>query len=365
MSTRIRPYETVDVPAVRRFNARLDQAQVGFTFPTQAVSADFPPGPERACVQEAYLAVDAEAEVRGGYLLKSEHFHGRAGRQEVGNYQLPLSEGIVEKRWAMVGVQLLMDAIRRNPRLYCLGMGGTQRPLPRMLARLGWSVDEVPFFFRVLDGQRFARELRAVGERGRGLLRLGAASGLAGAGAWAWNAAAKLRAPALEGRVAEYPIVFPREVEDPAFLDGLSCSSDRSSRALAEKFPARDERFTRLLLRAPSGKLEGWALLSFSRLRDHKQFGNLALGALVDGLALPGSEGRLVRAALDILRQLGAELVVSNQSHARWQAALRANGFLAGPSNFALARSAAFVAMGGTFETLHFNRGDGDGPINL
>ena len=49
---------------------------------------------------------------------------------------------------------------------------------------------------------------------------------------------------------------------------------------------------------------------------------------------------------------------------------LQKNGFLKGPSNFALALSKYFYKniSGGLKQNLsnfHFNRGDGDGPINL
>jgi hypothetical protein len=68
------------------------------------------------------------------------------------------------------------------------------------------------------------------------------------------------------------------------------------------------------------------------------------------------------------LVRLGADLLVSNQTHDAWNAALRRCGFVRGPSNFVFAASPAMRKILGTEENfghMHINRGDGDGPINL
>ena len=53
----------------------------------------------------------------------------------------------------------------------------------------------------------------------------------------------------------------------------------------------------------------------------------------------------------------------------RWSAALKACGFLPGPSNFIFASSQALsrcmAEKGVRPDAVHVNRGDGDGPINL
>src|SRR5262249_48545091 len=113
--------------------------------------------------------------------------------QEVGNFQLPLSEGIVDRRYATVGVTLPHQALALQPALYSLGMGSVTRPLPRMLGRLKWTVEEVPFFFRVMHGGNFVRNIRTLrtSPRRRALLDALGASGLAALGALGWRAAAR------------------------------------------------------------------------------------------------------------------------------------------------------------------------------
>src|SRR5258708_36031311 len=80
----------------------------------------------------------------------------------IGYYHHALSEGIVNKSHAMVGTLLLRDAMQRAPLLYCVGMGGYDRPLPQMLVRLGWTHCLVPFFFFVVNPSRFLRNMQTL-----------------------------------------------------------------------------------------------------------------------------------------------------------------------------------------------------------
>jgi len=58
-----------------------------------------------------------------------------------------------------------------------------------------------------------------------------------------------------------------------------------------------------------------------------------------------------------------------DRTHRAWVGGLEAAGFLKGPSNFGLALSKTLAAKIPSCEQrwreFHFNRGDGDGPINL
>lgn len=368
MSLQIEAYRAEHSPAVHAFNERLARGGIEFRFPEQAVSRDFPPHDGAALKQEFYLAVDGEY-VRGGYILKSESFFGPRGESLLGNYQLPLSEGIVDRTQAMVGVKLLWDAIARQPSLYCLGMGGLERPLPKMLARLGWSVEAVPFFFRVVRASRFLAEIRFL-RQGPGrapLLDLARFSGLGALGRGGWDAWTAVRRPALSSLVKMRRVRSFGPDVDALVLDlGKSREAfcDRRASALALKFPESDARFVRIVVEE-DGQLKGWALLTRSTLQDHKQFGNLRLGCVADNFARPGYEAHVLRFAYATLLEEGVDLVVTNQSHQRWTEALKGEGFLRGPSNFALARSPRFTELSGPLDHVHFTRGDGDGPIHL
>ena len=367
MSVSIRELAPEDESAIRAFNSRLAGAGVSFAFPVgRAELMQRVPGVEVPW-QTAYVLTDGSA-VHGGYILKSEQFFAAGAGFAAGNYQLPLSEGIIDRSYSIVGVQLIKDAIARQPCLYCLGMGSTARPLPRLLQRLGWSVSRVPFLFRIERAGPFTREIRWLRERRslRVLLDLSRVSGVLAA----VTVLGRLRRAAFGVKLP--PDLAVAELADlPAEIDGLfgrvrddyGLLSDRRAAAMQQKLPASEAKLSRLVLHR-SGKLIGWVVSSMSRLENHAQFGNMTLGCVVDGLAAPVDVPWVTAAACQRLEAENCDLLVSNQSHPAWISALRRQGFLQGPSNFVLALSPPLAARAaGT--RMHFTRADGDGPINL
>jgi hypothetical protein len=360
---------SADEPAIRAFNGRLAAGGEAFQFPKTRADLATPADPGAALWTEVWVAREGDA-IRGGFLLKHEMLVTRDKQQEVCNFQLPLSEGVVDRRYAMVGLSIAHQAIRQADALYCLGMGSMTRPLPRLLQRLGWCVEEVPFYFLVLHGARFARNIRALrsSRRNRIVLEVARRSGIASLGAVAWRFAAALAraswrtTPAPRVRaVQSFDEITDRIQEDSrgeyaAFLD-------RGRAALEIKFPRADHRYHRFMVSVGDQDV-GWLVATVTDLNDHKQFGDLRLASIVDGL-LPKA---LVAAALAQLvrqlRALKADLIVSNQTDAAWVDALRCNMFVRGPSNFILGRSPRFLHET-PLAAIHMNRGDGDGPINL
>lgn len=79
--------------------------------------------------------------------------------EDIGDFQLPLSEGTINDNYKLVGFILLKDALKRQPRMYTLSIGGMTRTLPRLLTGTGWKLCLVPFYFRVgsLHGQPAGR----------------------------------------------------------------------------------------------------------------------------------------------------------------------------------------------------------------
>lgn len=366
MSTIIRKVLPSDAESIRAFNARL--AQTGITFA-------LPAGPDKLLqrrsgtespYQSEYIFIQ-DSVVRGGYILKHEQMFAGPGGFDVGNYQLPLSEGIIDRRYAMVGLQLIRHALVSQQRLYCLGMGSIARPLPQLLKRLGWSIVQVPFYFRIEHAWAFAREMRWLRQKPamRWALDVARFSGLLAGAVAMTRLQRRLRRARLEDvelcEIAELPDAIDGIFDAVRGDYGLLC--DRRSAAMQGKLP-RDSRLSNWLLYR-RGSLRGWVVLSHSQLHGHLQFGNMSLGSIVDGLAAPADVDALISAACARLRALGCDLLVSNQSHPAWMAALRRHGFFSGPSNFVLALSPALVAARGAGAVMHFNRGDGDGPINL
>src|SRR5438874_11111649 len=136
------------IAGVRQFNARLRAGGCAeFIFPEN-------PEPGR----QEFLVTDGGC-VRGGYILRAQDFSFRGAIHLVAHYRLPLSEGLIDKAYVGVGAVMLRHALAQQPRLFALGMGGLDRPLPRMLQAMGWRLHPVGFYFKVLRPARFLRNI--------------------------------------------------------------------------------------------------------------------------------------------------------------------------------------------------------------
>ena len=142
----------------------------------------------------------------------------------------------------------------------------------------------------------------------------------------------------------------------------------RSSEVINALYPPADPRFLRVAV-YEDGVMVGWIVLLDTEMKQHRQFGDLRVGSIVDGLALPEHARVVVAVAARLLEHRGVNLVVSNQAHVAWTRAMRSAGLLRGPSNFVFACSPALNELLEPFEAskmhLHLTRGDGDGPIHL
>jgi hypothetical protein len=113
----------------------------------------------------------------------------------------------------------------------------------------------------------------------------------------------------------------------------------------------------------------GWSVCFNSQLVNHRHFGSLRVGSILDCLADVDAMTATAILTDSELAKLGADLVLVNHSHALWIKALRAAGFLMGPSNYMLAMSKKLTEALSNVpygeERVHVTRGDGDGRIHL
>jgi len=371
----IQPYTREWEPAVMAFNQRLapQRMPVYFQFPERCVSDWLRPREGCRIWQEHFLATEKDTTVRGGYILKTQDFWVDGKVETVGNLQLPLSEGIVDPRYGFVGVQLVLNALTRQPLLYSLGMGGLENPYPRLLRGLKWSMFLVPFFFRVVKPVRFLRglpSLRTSATRKLGLDLL-AMTGTGWLGVHMLQRLASRRVRRAPGCDVEIQLGFGDWADEIWEASRrhytLAAARDRSTQ---EALYAGDALPRLIVLRMTRDRRDiGWATVLDTAMSGHRQFGDLRVGSIVDGFSAPDDAPAVIRAATSFLEQRGVDLIVSNQTHRAWVEGLRASGFLKGPSNFGLALSKALAAKipscEGRWGEFHFNRGDGDGPINL
>jgi hypothetical protein len=363
----IRPYVAEYEPAVAELNARLKAGGSAFSIRTSApASGD--------TAWSAFVAVDADtaggrAAVRGGYVAVRQPFSLRGEEVDVHHLKQPLSEGTVDPRHNAIGLQLIVDAQRRYPFSFALGMGGRRSALAQILESLGWTLIDVPFFFRVARPARFLRRmafLRTTRARSLAFDLLAASGlGLAVLPVQAWRGRRTWRRR--DVCTTEMRDWDRGDCVDRIWERGrsqMAFAARRDAARLRELYPPADRRFVRLRVDR-AGEAIGWAVVLDTRLAGHTQFGDMRLGSIVDGFTLPGEERHVVRAATRFLRRRGVDLLVSNQSASGWCEAMLANGWIEGPSNYALALSRQLAARLGGSAALHVTRGDGDGPIHL
>jgi hypothetical protein len=376
MTIRILPYAREHEDGVRAFNARLAAARLDSNlystrFPECHVPAWLPKRADCDLYQECFVAVDDESVVRGAYMLKHQSFLVNGELLRLADFQLPISEGIIDGRFTTIAVRLYVDAIRRQPHIYGLGGGGYHVPVVRFLMAAGCQTVTVPFFFRVVSPKSFLMNIATLRSS---RLRCAALDCLAqsGLGWLAIQAAQRLR------RTYRVPASVACDLVDEFsdWADGVwrDCRSSYSLVAVRDRtilnvlYPRSDSRFMRLrVLR--QGKPIGWAVLLHTQMSGHKQFGDMHVGTLVDCLAAPHDAHDVVACAKNVLESSGVDLIVSNQCSQAWQTALRDCGFLSGPSNFPFLAAPRLAARLQPFQAtsagFHLNRGDGDGPINL
>lgn len=370
MPLEITRYELQHEAAVAEFNERARSHSAPFTLSKTATAAWLPKRDGRTLFREYFLALEGGA-VRGGFTLRRQDFWLRGEVRRMANYQGPLAEGIWDRRYMMAGVQMLRAALREESFLYALGMGGPDQPLPKLLTSAGWSIAPVPFLFKVLRASPFLRHIRPLrGKKGRaGLMDFAAATGL---GALAVHTIHWLRTKSrLPSDCACEPVssygAWADQIWESA-RDSYEFTAVRDRTAQDILFGDANARNITLRCTRDGGDI-GWAVVRSTPMRDDKYFGGMRVGSIVDCLALPGQEFSIVELATRHLRALGSDIVVTNQTHARWIAALRDDGYLGGPSNFLFAASPKLAEALGPLETalggIHFNRADGDGPIHL
>ena len=310
-----------------------------------------------------------DGEVRGGYSLKHQSFlvNGTIHKIACGP-QLPLSEGLVNRRYASVGLLLIKDAMQYQPLLYSLGMGGWEQPFVKVLQGFGWSMMAVPFYFKVLNARIFFENIRHLKSRPAGALATDLL-GRSGIG-WLGTRLAQMRPPRLGSSAEIYPVDGFGSWADELWersLGRYSLIAVRNGQTLSALFPAGSRLIS--LRVARGGRTIGWVALLDTQMSGHEHFGNMRVGSVIDCLAEPEDSTAVVAAATRFLEQRKPDLIVTNQSHAEWGRAFVRNGYLPAPSNFILALSPPLAQKLQPFEQcrsqIHMTRGDGEGPLNI
>lgn len=287
------------------------------------------PRPNNSLVEPAiswtqYLAMEG-LEVRGGFLLMEQPAVVEGQVRRVCNSQSMLSEGICDRKYGVVSLQMLKYIERNKEYPFMVGMGSTQASLPRLLMGAGWTVRAIPFLFRIQNVRKF--------------LFL---TPITTWGAWAdeiWSQ-------------------YERHCS-------FAVLRDRSTLQLL--YPLNGDRVRACVVHYGSRPV-GWAAWLNTPMQNDKYFGNLHVVTILDCIAPPEYADIVAHLIADHVSESQADLLISNQAHSLWVRAFRRSGFLTASSNYLLATSRKFSAAiqaGGGEERLHLTRGDSDGRIHL
>jgi hypothetical protein len=367
MPLRVQPFLVGLEAAVKDFNRRMSAAGSRWQFPESSVPSWLAPAEGSPIFQDFFVAADGDV-VRGAYALQRRPALLAGEEHAIGAWYLPISEGIVDRRHALVAPQLLRDAIQRAPLSFGLGMDGMDSQLSKLVGSLCCERRPVPFFARIEQGGRFAREASYVRRKAvlRGALDIAAATGLARFGAELVKLALR-RGPGLGGASVETVPDFGAWADEiwERCRGRYSFVERRDAATLTRIFPVAPGGFERLRISRARRPI-GWAVLEHREQKRNRTYGSLHVGRISDCFAAPEDAEIVIRAAADALAARGVELMLSNQLHPAWGRALRRNAFLPVPSNYVFAPTAPLAerihAIDPEMRGVHLNRGDGDGP---
>jgi hypothetical protein len=358
-----------DAQKVESFNRRLEAA--GETYHRLSLERPFR---TMAYLENSPITVEKlfcyeGGEIRGGVTIKRMMFKINGSSEEVACFIYPLSEGIINPAYRPVWPSMLDEMDRRYPLMYTSGAVKTRR-----FVKL-FSLP-IPFHFAVLRASPFLRNITHLRQRKwlRVLLDLASITGLGALGLALFRQLQRLRQqyPSVKGLTVERFDTWgdwADEIWERA-RDKYELIGDRSMAALQSLYPAGNEHLIKLHFKtADTNRSIGWAVLTYSKLRNHKYFGDMALAALVDVLAAPEDAYSVASGALVSAKQARADLFVVNHSDMRWNEAFKLSGMIPWKTNFHLFLSHKLKERFDPLEDfagrLFFTRGDGHGPTSL
>jgi hypothetical protein len=373
VAVRFVPYTSRETAEALAFNQRMREANSGSDF----LLPEEPPEPaasDSAIKAVYYLALEKENDeekVRGGFVLGDYPAWLNSNPITATVCIAPLSEGIIDPKYSMLSMHFVRYHRTHNPYGFASGMGSPSNAYPRLLKAAGWSIFEIPFYFRVCRASRFLRQIGAL--RSSRVRQVGSSlaawSGIGAIGAAAAHSKGLLVRGQAAGLSAEVVTEWSSWIDEiwDRVRASFSFAIRRDVSTLKDLYPASETRVKRLLVRR-GDHVVGWGTTLDTQMKSDKYFGNLRVATILDCIAPPSDLTAVVYTVSRALQQGGADLIISNQSHSLWQEAFRRSGFLQAPSNYCLGISkpiADAIGSGDGASRIYFTRGDGDGRMHL
>lgn len=370
MAIKVVPYTEDKTPAVAAFNRRMADGNTGWGWYGQAEDTWLPRREGLSIWREHHLAIDEEDEVRGAYALKPQDWIIRGESVRVADWQGPITEALLSRQHAALGLRLIRDMLRKSPLLYSWGHGGNEAAMLQLLVSLKWLIYDTPFCLKVRRPFRFLRLNTYLRHSARNRFALDALafSGLGWLGFKLLHGWLGIRGKRPSEVTTEVVPEFGDWADDLWMRgkDAYQAVGARDANTLNALVPAQGwPHGIRLRVRR-GGQDVGWAVVLDNQLENDARFGNLHVGCVADCFALPEDAPDIVAAATNYLAERGVDVICSNQSHPAWVEGFRATGHLILENRRTFAASPALQeAMAPFDETkqgLHLTNMDGHGP---
>ena len=387
MALRIVPHSSEMTPLMLRFNERLRAGGSEWGFYVNPIPEWLPRGEDappdaasntdvqQSAWREFFVVLDdTENEIRGAYCLKPQLFRVDREDRWLASWQGPVSEGIVDRRHAHVGMLCVRDMLARNQMQFGLG---NSEPLVKFLEQLGWRELKTPTLMRVLRPRRFLREAAHFrrSRRNRMLLDTLAWSGIgslalpvlhAGQGLVAGRIP-RARAEQVD-RFADWADAVWEQARDAYTMIAYRDAASLNNLMAGPGWPEAE--FIRVFRHDDPEETIGWAALRITVMQNDNRFGNMVVGSVLDSLATPGEEAAVIGAALTHFRGRGVDLLFTTYTSTRWRKAFRKAGFIEMTKSRSMLVSPQLDASlrlddAETIGQLHLTPIDGDGPMGL
>jgi hypothetical protein len=371
MSLKLTAYKDEHKDEVALFNGRMQKGGSHTRLPADP-QLDWLPMKDNSNIEQVpFIAIDKTGQVRGGVILKRQDFLIDGTKINIASYKYPLSEGIINPKYSIVGVQILRQALKIQPRLFGLGMGSLNLPYAQVLKAARWFLVPVPFWYLVVDANKFLKNIyilqsTPIRSLFSNALRVTGIGKIALTVLRLWFKWKKTNPEISYETIDKFGDWTDKIWEEGKNLYNLLAV--RNSDYLDRLYPEKETKFIRLKI-VSKGKPVGWSILLNTSMNGHKYFGDMQVGTIVDCFSSPSFESDVISASRDYLVKHRANIIISNQSSDRWCYAMKNAGTISGPTNFFLALSPKLIddldCVNGGIGNFHINRADGDGPIHL
>lgn len=355
------------VPQIRAMNRRMEKGGSEWKFFESVKPAWLPPEPGESLERRYYIAVDlTTASVHGGYVLKRQPFQIGSKSYTVANVQGPVSEGLVDRTYKMLGPMMIRDALARVSLQF--SWGATERK-QNLLLREGWVRFDVPILVDICRisvllqsklssiSPRFGQWLAHQPQLQKFLDTL-------------FNAAKRIYSSIADNEQVEIRSELRFEDwADEVWLGShmaYGLVAQRTSAALNRLMPAGSWPEAKPISIWMHGQIIGWAALRVQTNRHLFGLKDVKVGSVIDALALEGKEELVACAALNALRRLNPDISIIIFSDLRWSNAFKDAGCIRTGKTRALLISPLLAQINEHSEyhkRMHFTLIDGDGPL--